>query len=255
MMKKIVLGCLISTFLFSFQRVNAASTCEYSEQVELSNIVSTIQAGYDISDVVMDMNGNVASGVNVEDVTEYSDYFLLKRLNVHVNNMTDDVYIKVTSDHGFDRTYHFSDVIDGNISFDGGDLSEIINYKAEIFSNKANCKDELIRSIDFVTPMKNSYAFYGECEAIPNFEYCQPYITVPFLVSDSNIAQSISNAYIKHLDNMKEEEEEKNKGFFEKIGDFLVKNKIAIYSILGVMVVAGVLVTIIIIKKRRGRVL
>lgn len=218
-------------------------------------MASTIQTGYNVQQVVSDLEGNIVSGVSEEEVTEYSGYLFLTRLSVYINNLTEDVYVRVSSDNGFNETYHYGDTVNGNISFDGGDLSSIINYKVEVLSDKANCSGEVVRTIDFVTPMENDYSHYGDCQAIPDFEYCKQYITVPFLASDNEISQSIDNAYHKYLNSQQEEEEEKNKGFFEKVGDFIEKNKTIIFSIVGVIIVSGVLATIVIVKKRRSRLL
>lgn len=254
-MKKIISRCLLLTFLCFIPSVRAASTCDYSEQVELSGIASTVKADYAVTQKVMDMQGNVAEGVSEDDVTEDSNYFLLSRITVHLSNLTEDVYVTITNDKDMNRTFYYSDTNNGEVSFDGGDLSEVINYKITIYSNKDQCKGESLRTIDFVTPMKNSYAFYGDCEVIPNFEYCQAYITAPFMASDMEITQSISNAYQKYLNQREKEEEEQNKNFFEKLEDFYQKNKVVIYSILGVVIVIGALTTVVIVRKRRSRIL
>lgn len=255
MVKKIISWCVVLTFFLFMTKVSAASTCDYSMQVELSNVASTIRANYAIEQKVMDMQGNVKEGVSIDEVTEDSDYFLLSRVMVHLYNLTDDVYVTMTSDKGFNKTYYYSDTQNGEVSFDGGDLTEIVNYRIVIYSNKEECLGEEIRTIEFVTPMKNSYAFRTDCEAIPNFEYCQAYITAPFMASDSDITGSIDKAYQKYMNEQKEEEEWKNKTFFEKLEEIFQKNKVIIYLIFGVVIVIGALTTVVMIKKRRSRVL
>ncbi len=255
MMKKVFLGCLIITFCLYLENVNAASLCEYSEQVELSNVASTIQTGYDIQRVIIDMEGNVVTGVSEDEVTDDSMYMFSTRSNVYVNNLTEKVYIHITSDKGLDRTYHYSDTMNGNISFDGGNFDEIVNYKVEVLSDNINCSNDLIRTIDFVTPMENQFFYLNMCSQIPDFEYCKQYVTAPFMSSDNEIRKNIEAAYLKYVNGLKEEEEEKSKGFFEKIGDFIEKNKTIVYSIVGVIVVGGALATVVIIKKRRSRLL
>lgn len=236
------------------KNVNAASTCDYKDQVELSNVASTVQTGYEIKKVVMDENENVLDA-DPDSVLFGSDFFIVSTLNAYVNNLTSNIYVKITNDEGFEQTYHYADTNNGNISFIRKDLSKTANYKVEVFSDKVECNGELLRTIEFVTPMKNEYAFYTDCEAIPNFEYCRQYITTPFLASDTEITSRITEEYQKYMDSLKKEEEEKNKTFFEKVGDFFKKNQIIIYSILGIVVVVGALTTVVIIKKRRSRVL
>lgn len=255
MLKKVILSCFTLMFCFTIQNVKAASTCSYEEQVELNNLASTVKTGYEIKRVVTDMDGNILSNIKEEEVTEDSAYVLSTRLQVYVTNITNDIYIKITSDKGLDKTYKFSDTNNGEVNFDGGDLTEIVNYQVTVYSNKEHCSDELYRTIDFVTPMKNPYSSFTDCEAIPNYEYCQQYITTPFLATEYEIQSSIDKEYQKTIQQKKEEEVQKEKSFFEKLQDFYNKNKIILYSILGVVVIAGVLTTIVILKKRRSRIL
>lgn len=254
MIKRMISGCLVFAFCFFVRNVNAASTCDYKDQVELSNVASTIKTGYEIKKVVMDENENILDA-DPDSVLFGSDFFIVSTLHGYVHNLTQDVYVKITNDEGFEKIYHYSDTDHGNISFVRKDLSKIARYKVEVFSDKVECRDELLRTIDFVTPMKNEYAFFTDCEAIPDFEYCKQYISTPFLASDSEITSQISKAYQKYVDGLKEEEEEKNKSFFEKVGDFFRRNQVIIYSVLGIIIVVGALTTVVIIKKRRSRVL
>ena len=256
MKKKIVSGCLSLALLLSFQSVSAASTCDYQEQVELSNIASTIQSNYEVQRVIRDNQDKIVTDVDLETAMEQnSDYYVDYILNVHVLNVTDDVYVNISSSVGMNQTFYYQDTSNGEISLDGGNLNEIITYKVTVFSNKLTCPGEALRTIEFVTPMRNIRAYSNDCSSIPDFEYCKEYITAPFLASDIEIEQSIAEAYARYQNNVQIEEEEKNKSFFEKLGDFLEKNKILIGSIVGIIIVVGALTIIVMINKRRSRVL
>lgn len=253
MVKKIISRCLIFMACFNVLQVSAASTCDYSTQVELSNIASTVKADYEIKQVVIDINGNIREDKTIDDTAVDEELAISKVLKVHINNITNDIYVKVISDR-IDRTYHFSETTNGEIVFDGGDLTSIVNYKVEVYSNKDACKDDLLRTINFVTPKENLYAGYSGCQAIPNFGYCQEYITTDFRVSDEEIQNQISSEYAKYLENEKKEEE-KNATFLEKLENFFEKNKIVILSIITIVVVAGAFAIVVILKKRRSRIL
>lgn len=256
MKKKILSVCLSLTLLLSFQSVHAASTCNYQEQVELSNIASTIKSNYEIQRVIRNNQDEIVSDVDIETAMEQnSDYYIDYVLNVHVLNLTEDVYVNISSSVGMNQTYYYQDTSNGEISFDGGKLNEIITYKITVFSNKLTCPGESLRTIEFVTPMRNIRAYSNDCSSIPDFEYCKEYITAPFLASDIEIEQSIASAYERYQKNLQTEEEEKNKSFFEKLEDFLKENKMIIGSVIGIVIILGALTIIVVINKRRSRVL
>lgn len=258
MMKKIVSGCLLFVALVSIQNVNAASTCDYSEQVELNNIASTVKGYYTIEKKVMNVNGNVEEGIDpndsrIEDVD--SAYYVQTVANVSINNLTSDIYMVVTNNKGFSNTYHYDNTLNGEVSIFAGELNEVVTYTVTIYSNRSNCPDEELRKMEIVVPMRNEYALSSMCARIPDYEYCKEYIVAPFLADSSTITNSISKEYEKYSKDLQEQEEKQNQSFFEKIEEFIKENKIIIYSVLGIIIIAGVIVTIVILKKKRSRVL
>lgn len=255
MMKKIIFSCLTFLFCFTFQDVFAASTCDYSEQVELNSIASTINTKYSIERKLVNNDGTVEENLNVDDVTVDMDspYSIEEIATFSIYNLTNDVYVTISSNRDFYKTYHYEDTNNGEITILAGDVSEIQHYRIEVFSNKAACLGESLRVIEEVIPMKNDYSAYEICGAIPSYTYCQEYIKAPFLASDSEIMEGIRKEYEKQQ--QEKEEENENTSFIEKVKDFIEKNKIAIYSIIGIIIVFGVVITIVILKKKRSRIL
>ncbi len=250
------MGCLILSFFFGIKLTNAVSTCGYDEQVELSNVASTIQANYEVKSVVLNGDMEVVDGIPLEEARkEDSEYFEGKLMSVYITNITDKVYIQITNDKGMNKTYQYSDTNNGTIIFDGGDMNQIINYNITVLSNHRNCYGEVLRKISLTTPMVNYRAYSYLCQPIPNFEYCREYITAPFMASDTEIENVLATEYEKARNKQLEEENEKNKSFWDKIGDFVSDNQTIIIAVVVVIVIIGALLTIVIIKKRRSRVL
>ena len=247
--------CFTLLLCLSLRSVNA-STCDYSEQVELSNIASTVQAKYEIKEVAIDNAGNIRNDISKEEIAdENSEYLPMDIVEVNILNITQDIYVNVTNDQGFDKTYYYEDTNNGQIIINGGDLTQILRYKITIFSNKEKCLGESIRTVDVVTPMINPIAMDLMCMSIPDFTYCQEYITSSFLVSDDEIYNSVAKAYDEYLKKQQKTEEENNKNFIEKIGEFIKKNKTIIIIVTIGVIVIGAIVTFVIIRYRRNRLL
>jgi len=260
MMKKVVSGCIVFMLLFCLENVTAASTCDYSEQVELNNAASAIQVNYEVHKTLMDPDGNVVSEEEAQKYLSESligddTYAYFTNMQIHVLNMSENIYLSIKGDNGFEKTYYYVDTDQGTLSIDGGDLSKIINYEINIYSNSDRCRGDFLRKTTLVTPMINEYHNTTGCFYLPNYEYCQEYITSPFYATDIEIVSKIDDEYTKYLDSLQQEEEEKNKSFWEKLGDFFQEHKTIILSIVVVVIIGGALTTIVIVKNRRSRIL
>lgn len=257
MKKKLILATGVLVFLLPFSVVKAA-TCDYSEQVELNNIAGTVKANYEIKDIVTDYDGNPVSGIDPKDVTADSENLtVIKAIYLNILNVTDDIYFRIKSDQDLDKTYYFNDLENGSLILNSGMLEKIINYQIIIYSNRANCSGTELRKIDIVTPKENPYSKMSMCQDLKSLDYCKEYITAPFYQSDSEIQNTIQNKFTeqKQKEQIKKDEEEKKIGFWEKIKDFIVTNKIYFFLAIGIIAIIGVVAIVIVIKKRRSRVL
>ena len=239
---------LLAIILLTPGMVQAASSCSYSEQAELNNIVANVKATYEIVDVY---GGKAIDFENGKEENDEVDYYV-KGLKISILNITDDIYVKVTSKND-DKEYTFrnSDTENGVATIETTDVYELNTYTIEIYANKYSCAGERFRTITLTTPMYNYYSQLEICENNPDYYYCQEFI------STENVDAEYFYPQIEQYEQQKEEQQEEgnNKNFIDKLKDFYNNNKLIIYSVGIVIVVAGVATTVILIKKKRSRVL
>ena len=245
-MRKNLVGVILSLgLIFTPIIANAKSSCSYSEQAELNNIAANVKANYEATEVFAEK----AVNPDIEGAPEVDVY--KKILKISILNIIDDIYVKVTnSKTNEEKTYRVSDTTDGVITFNHEDIDSISTYKIDIYANKYSCAGELIRTFDFIAPQYNFYSQLEACSTYPEYYYCQEFIPTDNISYDS---------FLNNVEKMKEKnEEEKQKeeeGLFGKVKEFYKKNKIAIDIAGCIIVVGGITATVILIKKRRGRVL
>ncbi len=242
---------LLAIILLTPSMVQAASSCSYSEQAELNNIVANVKATYEVVDIykgkVLDIDSPDENG-NIPEVDHY-----IKGFDITILNITDDIYVKVSNDaNSNEKTYYYKDTNNGQVTFRTEETSKLVNYTIEVYSNKYSCAGERFRTIPLITPMYNPYSELAVCQNNSEFYYCQQFI------SSENISLGdFINQVEKYTEEKQEEQqqEENNKNFIDKLKDFYNNNKLIIYSVGIVIVVAGVATTVILIKKKRSRVL
>ncbi len=253
MRKRIISGCLTILAFFGFVLVTSASTCEYSEQVELSRIAASIEANYEIKEITVDENGNIVDPTPEELDANPEGYMAYQELRVYALNITDKVYLEIRGDDGYNQTIHYRDTNNGVMEFDGGDFSKVIHYTITVLSDSNNCPGDKLRTISVTTPMRNTFANQGGCVYIPSYQYCQEYITAPFLASNEEILNRINTESENYRNSIQQQKYERDKTFWEKTTDFLKKNATIIITVVVVLVAIGALVAIVIIRKQRSR--
>ena len=253
-MKTSVKSMFLLAFLFFIPNyVKAASSCSYSEQAELNEIVSHVNANYEVVEVSMGEYYDIDHfGEEGYDVIQ--EHFV-KVFDIHVLNITEDIYIKVYNDYNDEvKTFRYNDTKDGVATFRVDDIEKLVTYTIEVYSNKYSCAGEMFRKFTLTTPMYNNYSERPQCEDNKDFYYCQEFI------NSENISFNEFFEKIKEFQDQKQNEEEKkqqeeNKSFVEKIKEFYKENAIVIHSIGVAIVVMGVATTVVLIKKKRSRVL
>lgn len=236
---------LLAIILLTPDLVHAESSCSYSEQAELNNIVANVKANYEVVDIY---GGKT---IDIDKTGEEIDYYI-KGFNISVMNITEDIYVKVSNNYDEEvKTYHYADTQDGVASFQTENVDDLIDYKVEIFSNKYSCAGEKFREITLTTPVYNIFSEWRECIENPDFYYCQEFIPYEVVSTDNFRKQ------LEQYKTAKEEErkKEENKSFIEKIKDFYKDNALVIDAIGIVIVVMGVTTAVILIKRKRSRVL
>jgi hypothetical protein len=246
-LKKSLLGiAIVLATLIGPNIANAASTCSYSEQAALNEVVGNVKASYEIVEDT-DTDGWVDP-----DTLEPSEvnYWYLK---INILNVTDDIYVVVKDDYeGATKTYYYDATNDtGEIVIAQTYLDEPVNYTIELYSNNESCKDELYRTINLTTPWYNEYSRLSLCDDIDDYYYCQAYISSEKIDSDE-LYDKISE-YKESLVTF-EDEDEQTTGK-STIKEFIKNNVAAITITASIVVIIGGTTIVILVKRKRRRVL
>ena len=155
---------------------------------------------------------------------------------------------------GEEQTFTYEDTENGVVSFDVGVGRFITNYTIEVYSSdETNCPDTRLYTHYLTTPMFNIYSEYSLRMGIVEFYLCHPYLSVD--VDFSNVYDLIWEYRDGHIDEDGEEivpvdEEEPEPGF----GDFLLEHWTIITVVVVAIIAVGGLITFVIIKKRRSKI-
>lgn len=250
-MKKVISGCLTFLFCMSFvQNVMAASTCDYSEQVELQNVAANVKATYE---------ANVRQTDEFADIDSINDpngaYIVENYVDITVLNITEQIYVTVQKGNSTEvKTYHYGDTSNGTLRFSKDNLDEIVEYKILIYSDHDHCRGDLLRTISLLTPKYNEYSEYGFCDALSNLFYCQQFITTEITTDAVEIEKEMLRQY-QLFQKQEEEQQHEELGFWKKVMNFLQDHVLIIGIVLTVIIIVGVSATVIVVKKRRSRVL
>ncbi len=245
-------GCLLSlaTFLICLTNVDAA--CSAEEQNKLNSLAVNVGANYEVieKEIEVGENYNFPDGLSEE---EFENYVVKRKFfRISITNLTEDLYVVVTDQATKEsKTYRYSDSDNGTVYFDEALAVIINNYTIDVYSSSnTGCPDTKLYSLALTTPMYNNYSESVMCNGIENFYLCHPYLSVD--VSFDNFESLVEKYKAGNVDDNGEEikKDEKKKGFKE----FLKEHKaIIIVTSVGIIAVGG-LVTTIIVKKQRSRI-
>ena len=250
-MKKFKLG--VVTFLMALLCMpHVYAECDAAEANKLSSLANNVQGSQEVveKEVEPGPDWNTPDGLTDE---EYENYvYMMKFFRVHINNITEDLYVVVTNKNTKEsKTYNYSDTSNGNISFDEVVSSQIVNYTIDVYaSSKTNCGSKKLRTFYITTPKYNSLSEYSLCEGINEFYLCHEYLNVE--VNTENF-ESLTRQYREgkiKADGSKNDDKTDNSflGFLkEHIGTVII------ISLL--IVTIGGLVIVIIVKKQRSRII
>lgn len=231
------------------------AVCEASETNTLNSLAVNVSASYEIVEigVPLEEGENPPDGWDEsgeEEYISYQDYF-----RIYISNITEELYVVVTNElTGEEQTFTYEDTENGVVSFDVGVGRFITNYTIEVYSSdETNCPDTRLYTHYLTTPMFNIYSEYSLCMGIEEFYLCHPYLSVD--VDFSNVYDLIWEYRDGHIDEDGEEivpvdEEEPEPGF----GDFLLEHWTIITVVVVAIIAVGGLITFVIIKKRRSKI-
>ena len=138
---------------------------------------------------------------------------------------------------------------DGSITLKQKAFNQIITYTFEIYgSTTSGCYSEKLRTIKLSLPKYNYYSSLEMCDGIPDYYLCKEY--VDFDIDDATATETIKK-YKEKLESgeLDEEEIKDNTSIFSKTISNISDNK---YIYAGIIVVIGVAITIVIIRRRRN---
>ena len=253
-MKKMKLASiLILALCICFSPV-ANAACDYETQVQLATEASNVNANYEISSVIINVDtGLEAPEATEDDIDSDNPYVFQDRVTVNIYNLTENLKVLITGDNGYEEEFTYQETDNGTITFEGGTLENIVNYSIQVLSAHPNCPSDELRTISLVTPMRNSFHDLIACEGVDEY-YCQEYIDYDLNMTEAEVLER-ANA-IRETGSSSEEPQEEEKSWWDNVKEYLDNNPWIIYVTIGViLVIAGVATAVIVIKKRRSKVL
>lgn len=240
-MKKIFIVFVLAFFMF-LGNVDAEeeNTCRPAQLSELRSMAANVKVTYIPVSVVMQLDEPDGEGGQTETTREF--------LDIKIYNINSKLIVNVEG-NDLQYTLGSNDVgADGSITLRQATSSKMITYDFEIFSNEYGCYDQTLRTIKLTLPKFNSYAQLSACADIPDYYLCQRYTT--YDVDGSTFYTKVDEYKAKLLT-------------LEEAGDIEIDNNGVIsdaistvseykYIIVGVVVVIGVVLTIIITKRKRS---
>ena len=252
--RKLTSILVVLIFCICFSPV-ANAVCDYETQVQLSTEANNVNANYEISEVVVNVDtGEEVFGVSEEEVwDDYNPYMYKNKVTISIYNITENIKVRITGDNGYEEEFTYQETDNGTITFDGGLMDNIVHYTISVLSTHPNCIDDELRTINLITPMENQYFYYSACEGVNEY-FCQQFIDYDLNMTEGEVIER-ANA-IRNNSQVTEEKEESEQNWWDNIREYLNNNSWIIYVTIGVIVViAGVATTVIVIKKRRSKVL
>ena len=242
MKRKILYSLYFLIMLFGLGSiVFAEGECTLEARSDLRGLASNINIVYqEVSDYVK--NEDYEEG----DIDADPEY-LQKYLVIKIYNLSPHLRLEMTYGTPNDSTsitYNQADQ-DGVITLVPSTNEYVITYTFNVYGSSSACYGQLLRTIKLTLPKYNYYSERSVCDDIPDYFMCQTYTT--------NFLDSV-NAYKEKLKTQKNEIDENgdvkdNTSIINKTASVITKYK---YVIIGVILVIGVVVTIIIVKKKRS---
>jgi len=241
---------LVAVIFLQINVVNAASKCDYAEQVELNNAVANIKVSYEeaIEEIVYEADEFSEFG---EDLVIKSEYF-----KIIAYNLTEDLYLKITNDYNGEVKYiTFNDSESGTAIYEWKNLDKVTDFTIRVYSsNKTNCPNEEYRVMYLTTPKKNTFVDSAQCTGNEDFYLCKKYITEEKNIDNATFYSELEK--FKKDNQIKQDalEEENNKSWQDNVVNFIKENKITIGIVSTLIVVGGVVTIIVVVKKQRRKI-
>ena len=161
--------------------------------------------------------------------------------------MHSKLYIEASNNEKYSKIATIADIgRDGTLTFRQNMIDRKVNYEFKIMSDEYGCHDQTLRTIKLSLPIYNSYSQLEICSEIPEYYLCQEFVTSP--VDGSTFYDKV-DAYKAKLLEQGGNEQGDNTGAINKTFANASKYK---YLIVGIIVALGVVITIVIIKRKEN---
>lgn len=230
------------------------AVCDATETNTLNSLAANVGRSYEI--ITKELTKEETSfeppgGITVE---EYNNFlFEVDYFRIYITNITEELYVVVTNENtGEERTFNYSDTDNGTAMFEEMVGTEIVNYTIEIYSSDiTNCRDQRLYTQYLTTPMYNTASESSFCTGIEDFYMCHEYLSVD--VDFTNFMERTEEYRASHTNGEVEEDlpdEESESGFLA----FVQEHWLIVLGISVAVLAAGGLITFVVIKKRRSRI-
>ena len=205
-MKRGMLLFLVGFILFFNSNVYAI--CNTSDISRLKGMAKNVEITYE---------HNVYGDIGSDD----PDAMLVSVFDFTVSGLTDEMYIM---DDNQNR-YYYEEVVDGVLNF--------ISFSGErkIYIYSKNCDNKVLDTRTFKLPVFNFNSMSDECkkEEFKDLDICAEFIDKDEVIQGDEFKEKI--------------EEEQEKGFFDKVLDFVKDNALIILLSFIVLIVVVVVIT------------
>lgn len=248
-MKKIVCYFLMSFLcLFAFFGVIKAEG-ENQDKKDIYDLPN-IKCGSSVKSKGLAAASNVKVAYETLEVMEKgSDSKMNYIVDITIYNIPDEVYVEVhNSKSGKSYTIDSSKTnAERSIKLRQTDTSEIVNYTFDIKARTTECYGETLRTIKLSVPKYNYFSQRAVCADVPEFYMCNTFVS--YDIDGAKFLSSV-NAYKESLENDdKEQAREGKTSVTAAAAKAVSKHK---FLILGIVLLAGVVATILVIKRKRS---
>ncbi len=214
------------------------SVCTPSQLSKLRSAAANVKVTYmPVTDV-----GTVNQGNGEVD----SSALTYRYLDVKIYNVSEELYVQVNNGNQ-KWSFNSNDIMaDGSITIrQPASSTNTYNYVFEIVSYRYGCSLETLRTIRLTLPKFNVYSDLEICQDIPDYYLCQQYTT--YSVDGSTFYNKVDEYKTKLLALEEEKISEENNSVITNSLSKISKYK---YLVVGIIVVIGVVLTVIVLKKK-----
>lgn len=215
------------------------NVCTSEDMARFNELASDIKVTYEANEEVV-KNGE-------DEEFWYTRYVL----DLIVYNLSDDMFGIIEATDSHESLYLSKDRKnkDGNIVIRISDTNSVQNLTIVVYADGLGC-DNKLRTITVTLPRYNYYSNYAICDDIPEYYLCQKYIT--FTIN----GETFSDEVTKYKEKMALQSEEvevdfgsDNNNTINQTISFFSKYK---YMFVAAIIWIGVILTFVILKKKKG---